>query len=225
MEYLSEKYGLVTDNDPVTENGQLFLAELDLLQQTLPEVISPSVLTNAMDKQLENSKVAPGLYNRNPDLTDRRIMSHDNMSGIMSWSFEHKTNHRFEIWSYLLKHLGTYDNSQGKTSQLARFLPFNPGNFFIWGLSAESKIYLPFVIIYFPSLILACRRPVDDVSGKLLAWVEMLPHKNHWLVKHLFSYYEKQMIKMYGTNYIKELMFHYHGGNSHEFPINKILGI
>jgi hypothetical protein len=33
MEYFSDIYGLVTDNDPTTENGQLFLANYLLLDQ------------------------------------------------------------------------------------------------------------------------------------------------------------------------------------------------
>lgn len=221
MEYFSNYYGLVTDNDPVTENGQLFLAEYLLLQD---EVV-PSI-NRIMYEQLFNSWTGTkGLYHRNPDLTDRRIMSHDNLAGIMSWSFVNKTGHAEYIWDYLLKHGGTYDNSQGKTKQLSRFLPFNPSNFFIWGLCADSNIYLLFLPFYVLSLIISCNKKKEDTSGKILSWVEMYPHRNHWLVKYLFKYYERKMREQYGDNYIKELMKIYHGGNSREFPINKILGI
>lgn len=218
MEYLSTTYGLVTDRDPTTENGQLFLAELALLQKDYPDT------KDYFKMQLANSFVEEGLYHRNCELIDR-TNSHDNLSGNFSMSFLTKTDHRFDIWKYLLKHLGTYDNTKGKSKQLSRFLPFGPSNFFIWGLCAESKIYLAFLPFYVLSLVMACNKPTADTSGKILAWVEMYPHKDHWLVKHLFKYYERKMVSMYGEFYIKELMKIYHAGNSAEFPINKILGI
>lgn len=219
MEYLSTKYGLVSNEDFTTENGQLFLAELC---QLTPEDKS---LNEVMTQQLLNSKVKSGLYHRNPDLFDRRCMSHDNLSGIMSWSFSNNTEHAKEIWSYLLWHFGTYDNTQGKSSQLSRLLPFNPSNFFIWGLCAKSYIYLPFLIFYLPSLIICCNKPANNTTGKILSWLELTPHKNHWLCKHLHRYFEKKMKEQYGDDYIKGLMYGFHGGNASEFPILKVLGL
>lgn len=218
MEYLSTTYGLVTDNDPTTENGQLFLQQLMLLDPYNQELI------DTMNTQLLYSKVDVGLYHRNPQLTNK-ILSNDNLSGIFSYSVTNNTQERFEIWNHLLKHLGTYDNTQGKSKQLSRFLPYNPSNFFIWGLSAESNIYLAFLPFYIINLVLACNKPIEDTSGKILYWVEMSPHKDHWLVKRFWRYYERKMIAQYGVGYIKQLMKRYHGGNSPEFPINKILGV
>lgn len=223
MEYLSTKYGLVTDNDPTTENGQLFLAELILLAGK--DHLKSWFYNMVMQEQLDNSKVEDGLYNRNPDLHDQRVMSHDNLTAIFSYSYSSQTSHRFAIWNYLLKHLGTYDNSKGTSKQLSRFLPFNPSNFFIWGLCAESNIYLLFFPLYVLSLLITLNRPINNTSGKILAWVELLPHKDHWLVKYLYKYFDKKMKKQYGDEYVKALMKIYHGGNSREFPINKLLGI
>jgi len=221
MEYFSEKYGLVTDNDPVTENGQLFLAHY-----LLSPNIDPTDKLVVFLRQLQNSKVETGLYHRNPDLTDRRIMSHDNMSGIMAVSKYYETQHRFDIWNYLVRHLGTYDNSQGKSKQLSRFLPFNPANFFVWGLCAESRLAYLFLPFYAPSLMLACNRPKEDTSGKILAWIELSVLQDNFICRKLFSYYEKKMKKQYGEDYMKELVTIYHGhNNSKEFPLNKIYGV
>jgi len=222
MEYLSTKYGLVTDNDPVTENGQLFLVELILLQDFLGADFRNNQLV--LDTQLENSQVQEGLFHRNPDLIDR-CASHDNVTSIFAYSFFDQNNVRFEIWKYLLTHFGTYDNTKGKSKQLSRFLPFNLGNFFIWGVCAESNIYLLFLPFYLINLLISSNKPSNDTSGKILNWVELYPHKEHWLCKHLFGYYEKKMKKMYSENYVKELMRIYHGNNSSEFPINKLLGL
>ena len=222
MQYLNPNLALVTDLDPTSENGQLFLAELILLTE-YKQASDWNGYTSLFNFQLRQSFADVGLYHRNPILVDRRIMSHDNLSGIFSVSFLKNTAHRHTIWKYLLKHLGTYDNSQGKSSQLSRFLPFNPSNFFIWGLCADSYIYLLFFPIYLISLVISCGKPATDTSGKILSWVEMFPHRNHWLVKHIFKYYEKKMKVQYGELYIEALMKIYHGNNSPEFPINKLL--
>jgi len=219
MDYLSTTYGLVTDHDPTSENGQLFLTPLIMLDNT-----NALVYNQIMRDQLLSSKVESGLYHRNPELTNR-CTSHDNLTAIFTYSYLNNTSHRFEIWNYLLKHLGTYDNTKNKSTQLSRFLPFNPANFFIWGLCAKSNIYLLFLPFYVLSLILSCNTDRNQTSGKILNWIKLTPHKDHWLVGHLLKYYERKMKVQYGENYVLELMRIYHGGNSKEFPINKLLGI
>lgn len=223
MEYLSNKYGLVTDNDPVTENGQLFLAHLILLLDAAgKDSYEYSVV---MIEQLRRNLVKPGLYTRNEDLKDRRITSHDNLSGIIAWSKEHDTHHRKDIWKYLITHFGTYDSSQGRSDQLSRFLPFNPSNFFIWGLSAESKLGYLFFPIYLVNLILSCNKDPKNTSGKILSWVELYPLRNNWLCSKLLSYFNKKMTEQYGTYFMKEMVNIYHGRNSKEFPLNNLYGI
>ena len=221
MDYFSEVYGLVTDNDPKSENGQLFLAEYILLAQTRK-------YDRLFATQLNNSNVEIGLYHRNPILT-KRCLSHDNMTGIMAWSYFSKTYHRFEIWKYLLKHGFTYDDSKGKSTQISRLLPFNPSNILPWGLCADSKlvyVLLPILaVIYAVSLFITCNRPATDTSGKILSWVELTALQDKIVMKPFKKYFDYKMKKQYGENYIKELMRIYHGGNSKEFPINKLLGL
>jgi hypothetical protein len=225
VNYLSDKYGLVTDQDPETENGQLFLAQLLLLPPyyTGTDLHCDGVIT--MFRQLEKSKVKNGLYHRNPDLIDRRCMSHDNMSGIMAFLYMTKSDTRFDIWNYLVRHLGTYDNTQGKSKQLSRLLPFNPSNFFIWGLCADSKYYRMFKWIYAISLKITCKRPKEDTSGKLLTWVELVQFKKHPDCKDLWDYFENKMLEQYGADWLRELFRVYHGGNSPKFPLRQVLGI
>jgi hypothetical protein len=224
MDYLSGDYGLVGENDPTSENGQLFLAEYLLLLDLLKPLEERTGITSCMNYQLKQSYVEEGLYNRNPFLLDRTL-SHDNLIGIMSYSYMYFTTHRFQIWSYLLKHLGTYDNTKGKSGQLSRFLPFNPSNFFIWGLCAESNIYLFFLPFYLLSFIITLISSKDNTGSKILEWVSLYPHKNHWLCKYLFRVFEWKMKRMYGNDYLKELFNGYHGKNSKEFPICELFGI
>lgn len=225
MEYFSTRYGLTGEGDPVSENGQLFLAEFALLTTPLIDRDLHVKVFKTMYQQLELSKVKKGLYHRNPDLIDRRIMSHDNMSGVMALCYLAKSNIRKDIWHYLVTHLGIYDNSQGKSKQLSRFLPFNPANIFAWGLCAESWWSNIAIIIYFPTLMLCCNKPVDDTTGKILAWVELVQFKKHWLAKYCWNYLEKKMVAQYGAEWVKALMKGYHGNHSPEFPIRKYLGI
>lgn len=231
MEYFSEKYGLVTDNDPVTENGQLFLATYALLlyyrgtEKHQQDYIRTAEL---MKLQLYNSQTDEiGLYNRNPDLTDRRIMSHDNLIGIMCWSHFMNTHHRVIIWDYLFEHFGTYDNSRDKSPQLSRFLPFSPQTLFVLLLCSDSKLKLLLGSILFPfflgNLIVGCNKPKKDSSGKILDFISLYALSDYKIIRMCRKYYEKKMKKQYGEDYIIGLMNQYHGGNSKEFPINKLL--
>ena len=220
MDYLNSTYGLVTDSDPTTENGQLFLTELILLKQ-----LNGSDFSNERSvyvEQLFYSYVEKGLYNRNPELTTRTT-SHDNLSAIFAFSYLTKGQHRFWIWNYLLKHLGTYDNTKNKSSQFSRFLPFNPANFFVWGKMAESKIFWLFYPFYLINLIISCSKPAENTSGKLLTFVELTPLKNEFMFKHLYNYYESKMKKQYGEQWIKTLFKTYFPNEGQDFPIYKEL--
>lgn len=218
--YFTPTYGLTGEVDPTSENGQLFLATYILLQHKYKLDLNNAY--SIMHWQLSNSFVDYGLYNRNPELKTR-TMSNDNLTGIMSYSTVCLTRERFAIWEYLKRHFGTYDNTQGKSKQLSRFLPFNPANFFLWGLCAGSKLAYAFFPFFLINLVIACNKPVEHTSNKILYWVGMYPHKNHWLVKRAWAYYEKRMIAQYGELYIEALLERYHGGNSSEFPILKLI--
>jgi hypothetical protein len=229
MEYLTTTYGLTGEHDPTSENGQLFLADYILLmnlKNANPEQISHA--NDIMRVQLSKSNAGGmgeyGLYHRNPELTTK-TMSHDNLSAIFAWSCLNETYHRFHIWEYLLLNFGTYDNTKGVSKQFSKYLPFNPSNFFAWGLSADSVLAYLFFPFFLINLIISCNKPKNDVSGKILAFVEMYPLKGNPLVNLCYKYYTKKMKQQYGENYHYEIRKIYHGVNSGEFPINKLLGI
>lgn len=224
MEYINDTYGLVTKNDLTSENGSLFLVEYMMLCQMKGDLMSAANASATMIRQLEKSKEDKWLYNRNPELLNK-CNSHDNLSGIFSFSYLQGTNHTHNIWQWLVWHLGTYDNTDGRDPSIYRFFPFNPGNFFIWGKCAESWFYMLFLPIYLINLIISNNKAANDTSGKILSWVELYPHKEHWLCKLLFNYYEKKMKSVYGEDYLKELMKIYFLGNDSDFPIFKVLGV
>ena len=216
MEYFND-FGLTGERDSSSENGQIF--EVTYLFLSGDE----SKITH-MNSQLVKSKVEDGLYNRNPTLI--KLMSHDNLLAITSFSKAYNTGHAKQIWKYLLCHLGTYDNTKGKSTDITRFLPFNPANYFIFGLCADSilaYLFLPFFLI---NLIISCNQSKDQTSGKILDFISLFPQKNkNFLLRAIHAYYERKMKGLYGEDYLKELMTIYHGGNSKEFPICKLYGI
>ena len=216
MEYFND-FGLTGELDLTNENGQLF-------EVTYLFLNGENAIVNHMNSQLAKSKVEDGLYNRNPTLV--KTMSHDNLLAITAFSKQFNTGHAKQIWRYLLKHLGTYDNTKGKSSELTRFLPFNPANYFIFGLCANSilaYLFLPFFLI---NLIISCNQSKDNTSGKILDFISLHPLKDkNFILKAINRYYEKKMKALYGEDYMRALITIYHGGNSKNFPICKIYGI
>lgn len=225
MNYFNE-YGLTGPVDPTSENGELFLVQY-LFLLDMHRMSPDNEAITCMLKLLDATEVEPGLFHRNPYLTTRTT-SNDNLTAIMAFSKHYNTEHKYRVATYLIKHFGTYDNTRGSSKQLSRLLPFNPGNFFIWltsaGYTKSALIFLPF---YFTNLIIACNKPYEDTSTKLLHWVGLYPLKTsqNWLMKHINKYYEAKMTKMYGSGYISNLMDIYHGGQDGDFPINKIIPV
>lgn len=224
MEYFSSTFGLTGEVDPVSENGQLFLVDyLFLLNMKGVEPKQQGWISDLLELQLLNSSTGiRGLYHRNPTLT-ARTMSHDNLSAIFAWSALGETRHRFEIWKYLITHLGTYDNTEGKSPQFSKHLPFNPSNYFAWGLSANSFLAYLFFPFFLINLIISCNKPAGDVSGKILSFVEMYPLRDNPLINLCYKYYTKKMTTMYGPDFHYKIRKIYHGGNSKDFPINKLV--
>lgn len=227
MEYFSVDYGLVTDYDPITENGQLFLSEYVILRDYYNLDANPEC-DQLFFSQLERSLVEKGLYHRNPFLVDRRVISHDNLIGILSWSKFRNTFHRKDIWIKMIKTLFVYDNTKGRTKQYSKYLPHSPQSIFLYGLFADSKlIYVLYPVLYpyyWVNLILGCNKPNNDVSGKILDFISLYVLKDKPLMNLCWKYYEGSMKKTYGSDYVKHLMEIYHGSvNSDEQPIVKLI--
>ena len=92
MQYFSPTYGLVTDNDPTSENGQVFLTDYAFLLYQHGYAIEEVIVFDIFKIQLDISKTnTEGLYHRNA-LLQTRTMSHDNLSAIFAYSYFKKTN-------------------------------------------------------------------------------------------------------------------------------------
>ena len=128
--YFKEGFGLVTENDPVTENCNLFYAEYLLLKRNHESLSEEDKVffTKNMEMKINDR----GLYNRRSiETTPIRSVSHDEITGWLVASRVLCTDHGKDIWRHLISHFGTYNN----TGRLSEALPFNPANFYAWGVS------------------------------------------------------------------------------------------
>lgn len=203
--------GLVTKNDPTTENMNLFLAEY----LTVGGHVEKEYFIDAMDSR----RLSNGLYLRSP-IHKARTVSHDEILGFIVTSKILNTYHRFEIWNQLVENNGAYPAVAHDISDL---ISYNPANFYPWAMITEhenvAQIYLPFYLVNF---LLNINKPYKDTSSKIKTWLEisnMPPTKTNQLLAIQF---DDSMIKMYGRCWLEVLMHIYHGEDP-DFPIYKEL--
>ena len=220
--YFDVERGLVSDVDRISENGQLFLAEYVILS-----FIKNPFFRNTQEykqlreffiKLMDNCFIKEGLYDRRKGdhLTNKRSMSHDNLSGIFALSYIFETDHRFKIWKYLVRHCGVYNNNGEE------WIPMHPANYFIWGYYGGSKFYWLFFPIYIINFLISMNKKPHITSGKILNFVEILPIRRekyifHVLCQCLFSKLFKQ--------YKDHLMIFkiYFARETKYFPINILI--
>lgn len=217
MEYFKRGFGLVTEHDPITENCNLFFAEyLALKAKRLHQVSDEDLDMFVENMQLKINQ--RGLYNRRSEESEPvRSVSHDEITGWLVSSRILGTNHGKEIWSHIVKHLGSYNN----TGRFLDSLPFNPGNYYAWGELVNShilsKIFLPMYLI---NMLIAISKDPQTTSSKIIYWLELSAMPKTWINNVLWSILERQLKKQYGEKYIHALMEIYFGSeNRDEFPI------
>lgn len=212
MEYFKSGFGLVTKNDGLTENCNLFYAEYLTLKSNVEE--SDKVF---FEQNMELKLNEKGLYNRRSiEENPPRSVSKDEILGFLVASKRLNTDHRFKIWSHLIKNFGTYNNRGDFYGKV----PYNPGCFYAWGQLVNSKLSYLFLLFYIINLIITCNRKPEDTSSKILDWLELKNIPETFINKLLLKYYERKTQRQYGSNYIKALFEIYFKMESPtEFPI------
>jgi hypothetical protein len=214
VEYFKEGYGLVTENDPITENCNLFYAQYLALKTP---VVTDLIFYRRNMKLKVNET---GLYNRRSEETlPVRSVSKDEILGFMTASAILKTEHADKIWKHLLTHLGSYNN----TGRLLDYLPFNPGNYYNWGQLVGSKLSYIFLPMFIINLIIASNKPVGITSSKILYWLIFKTMPKNVINNFICKYYERKMKSQYGENYIRGLYNIYFSMESKTgFPLFKL---
>lgn len=211
FEYFKAGYGLVTENDPNTENANLFYAQYLLLKRSYTPEDYNFFTINMLTKWNTERKV----YNRRSG-KDTRSVSHDEITGWMVSSYILQTSHKRQIWNHLMTHLGSYNN----TGKLLDYLPFNPGNYYAWGAYVESPLRWAFLPIYFINMMLASHGDKQATSSKIIYWLELNSMPKTWVNLQMKKIFENKMIKTYGLNWLEELYAIYFGAEKRdEFPL------
>ncbi len=214
MDYFSEIFGLVTKNDPTTENGGLFFAHYLVLKKMLGLQNSP--YDNAIfNLKMNSALVENGLYKRSSYHTTRTV-SQDELTGFTVASFLLKTSHRFSVWNYLAKHFGNYP-ATGTTSF------YNPGSYYAWAVLGESKISFLLAPWYTLNLLISTNKNKQNTSSKLIYMSELYVMKDLTAYgDFLWQYYEWRMQTMYGEKWVAALIDIYFGGEDLDHPLREL---
>lgn len=220
FEYFKKGFGLVTQNDPTTENCNLFYAEYLALKTKRLHVPEDSDLEK-FNEDMSLKVNADGLYNRrSEEPIPVRSVSHDEITGWMVSSRILGTNHGKNIWKHLISHFGTYNN----TGRFTESLPFNPSNYYAWGELTDSWLASKlFFFMYLINMLIAIHKKPEITSSKIIYWLELSVMPKSMLNNILWSIFEKQMKKQYGEAYISAMLHIYHNAESENFPIFKEL--
>lgn len=211
MGYFSPTFGLVTQQDPGTENGGLFLAQY--LADNPKSVFARNIFMLKMD----NAILPSGLYRRSEN-HNKRSVSHDEITGMMASSYILGTLHKNIIWKQLKENFGAYPAIVMDWSDR---LPFNPGNYYAWGQYVRSPASYCFLLIYIVNLIIASNKPATETSSKLMYDLELRTMPDNWINRKLAKYYESKMAKQYGSDYLMKMRRIYFSTEKEEFPLFK----
>lgn len=209
MIYFSEIFGLITKENPTTENGGIFLA------QYMASNPSDEQAKKIFLKKMDNAIQPNGLYKRSQHHTKRSV-SHDEITGMMASSKIAGTIHRNIIWNQLKANFGAYPAVIEKWYD---YLPYNPANYYAWGDYAGSKVSKIFFPLYAINLFIALRKDPQETSSKLIYWTELNTMSNSFLNKKLKTYYTDKVTEQYGVDYLYKMRRIYFNQEGDDFPL------
>lgn len=212
MEYWSDIYGIVTSHDSTSENGGTFLAHYISYNPSWKAL-------QCFNLKMKNARLPNGMYRRSANHNQRSV-SKDEITGMMASSFILKTTHRFEIWKQLKANYGAYPVIVMSFSDK---LPYNPAKYYAWGHFAESKWHYLFLFNYIINMLITLAKPKKDTSSKLLYTLELRSMKANFINKLLKKYLDKRLKKMYGSNFVEEMMKIYFHTEKEDFPLFQVV--
>jgi hypothetical protein len=212
--YFKPGYGLVTKQDPNSENCNLFYSELVTLKKPISDVDSFLLHNMFTNNMILKYNCKRDVFNRRSG-NDTRSVSQDEISGWVHSSYLLNTEHKKIIWNHLISHFGSYNN----TGKLMDYLPFNPANYYSWGILCDSWLAYLFLPFYVINLIIALSKEANNTSTKILYWLDMVNMPQTFINKILKKFYVYRMKKQYGEKYINSILRYYFYGEDKDFPI------
>lgn len=212
--YLSHIYGLVTKNDPGTENGGLFLARYLTYKKMLGIPVDQDDYNTYMSK-MDKAYVKYGLYLRSANHTTRTV-SQDELTGFMLGSILIRVSIHKAVWGCLVSRFGSYP-ATGKAHWV------NPGSYYAWAILGDSSFSFMLAPWYTINLLISTNKEKNDTSSKLIYIDELYNMKDKsWYSKLLYKYLDWRMTKMYGVKYIKSLVDIYYASEDMDHPIREL---
>ena len=217
-EYYDPSHGLElqVDEEPSkrqNENGILYLVEtmflLDMLRQSTATIRSWFMhLSYALRSYKDQEHQIHGLYDRGAresldvPASERRTISHDNISAISAGSYWANSIVASQIYKYGIQHLFVYNNCKPRTRG-----PMNPGNYAIWSYMGGSRLlWVLFIPFYLINFFLSMSKDREHTTARWLYFVELYPvRKSNPFWKWLWKLYVDDMQSMYGTKFLHEI--------------------
>ncbi len=221
MNYFSPIFGIVTNNDPQSENGGSFLSYFYTLKKMAGEPVGQDEKFIYHDK-MHGAYMEKGLYRRS-SYHDKTRVSQDEISGFIFGSKQLDTFHAKDVMDYLKENKGNY-HATGED----RF--YSQGDYYSWDLAVYSKSSKFRAIWYSLNLLISSNKPKENTSSKMIYLNELYNIKDispH--AKRLWNYYVWRMNKMYGANWIASLYSIYFHTENSDHPLlvmaNKVKGV
>lgn len=214
MNYFSSTFGLVTKNDPTTENGGLFFAHYLVLKTMLKEL--PVQMDDVIfENKMNAAQVDPGLYLRS-SFHKTRTVSQDEQTGFAVAAYLRGDYRGREIWNYMVDHFGNYPAT-------GTFKTYNPGSFYSWAVLAGSKISFMFAPLYTINMLISSNKAPSNTSSKLMYLTELFCTRNESLYcLVLYKYFIWRMGKMYGDKWVQSLYDIYFSTEDLDHPLRAL---
>ena len=188
----SDKYGLLNpDKNLRSENGILFTMEFYLLMHELYGFDGFNY--KAFNELQLDLYVEDGLYSQTPfgmldENGELEPVSHDNLTAIAASAYMYNRGDDInsEIWSYLKRHLFTYDFRVPGVVNFDRIMHIRDVIFY--GFLAGSIICMLLMPIVVLANVISCLRANEHTSGKLLVFVRNRSSRKRSLLMRVSDY-------------------------------------
>lgn len=204
-----DSFGLLNpEKNTPTENAILVTLEYELLKPRPP--VSTVEFILAYFQTPVYGLYTQTHYGKKADHGEEGLEpnSHDNITAKMvAFKLIGAESKVKDIWSYIVRNLGTYDFRHPNEVRWDRFL--HPRDLIFYGYLARNPLCILLLPLLVPMMIHSCMKPREVTSGKLLWWVRChcLPKPFFWLFHKLVDYKDAFRIYYHQEGHpIKELL-------------------
>ena len=240
--YINYNHGLelypdINKGTRKNENGIVFLERYYILkfingELTAEDISTFETITKALQSYDKEGNQIKGLYDRGAgeslsiDKDLLRLISHDNITSIASFSFKHNLPFAKHIIKHALKNKFRFDNAYPENprwifkksdKKWSSSFQWHPRDWAFWGLCGEKNcLWYTFFIVFFISQIITCLTPYGETSGKLLMFDRLENTYKKSKLSRFTRFCCYSILRMrYGKNWIGKIMKIYFWQSNH----------